>query len=122
MLQKEEMCICQIGVLHVARLGIEDRLCHIILSLSPPSKSKTPSHQVLIHTILITGRLLTKYNIICMRKKTYYSLTDLKSWQALLDLKPGLPLQTVSYRSLPVAAANLGKGEILFAYNFGCIR
>lgn len=32
--------------------------------------------------------------------------------QALLDLKPGLPLQTVSYRSLPVAAANLGsEGE-----------
>ena len=29
------MCICQIGVLHVAHLGIEDRLCHIILSLSP---------------------------------------------------------------------------------------
>ena len=55
------MCICQIGVLHVARLGIEDRLCHIILSLSPPSKSKTPSHQVLIRTFPNTRELLTKY-------------------------------------------------------------
>ena len=60
------MCICQIGVLHVARLGIGDRLCHIILSLSPPSKSKAPSHQVLIRTFLITGQLLIKYNIIYM--------------------------------------------------------
>ena len=63
------MCICQIGVLHVARLGIEDRLCHIILSLSPPSKSKTPSHQVLIRTFLITGPLLTKYYYHLHEKK-----------------------------------------------------
>ena len=55
---------------------------------------------------------MSKYTHVLRRPCwNVYNFNNLSYMQALLNLKPGRPLQTISYRSLPVNPNNLGKWD-----------